>query len=328
MSGAVADPADVQSHAGITLNIGSIFTQSTLAEVDTQRGVLFSLTDIDINADVVNNYAGRMLSNTGMTLDAQAFNNTVLIDDFEGRGEEVKRKYDGRRLWYSGFLVRERVYETKLDYGTPVSGRFSSELIATTGDITINVELMNSIGSEITLNDGSLIINADVIRHEAALAGRAKLTMRCELGGCDRGGYSTIDLIGGKWQASGDINLTATASLENVGGTFLAINDLVLTSPLIKASSVSSVDVLTRNKGLRSLFLHDDALWVQADQGGALLANMGRLVINSENDVIIDGGLHNAGAGIESNVAINIVREPTSTDLMIRKHGGILSDIF
>ena len=102
----------------------------------------------------------------------------------------------------------------------------------------------------------------------------------------------------------------------------------MLTSPSIKSASVSTVDVLTRNQGLRSLFLHDDALWVQTDQGGALLANMGRLVIDSENEVIIDGGLHNAGAGIESNVAINTVREPTSTDLMIRKHGGILSDIF
>lgn len=328
LSGAVADPANDQSHAGITLNIGTIFTQSTLGELDTQRGVLFSLTDIDINARVVNNYAGRMLSNTGMTLDAQIFNNTVLVDDFDGRGEEISRKYDGRRLWYMGFLVRERVYETTLNYGESISGRFSSELIATTGDIAINVDTLNSIGSEITLNDGSLTINADVIRHEAALAGKAKLTMRCELGGCDRGGYSTIDLIGGKWQASGDINLTATTSIENIGGTFLAINDLFLTSPSIKATSVSTVDVLTRNQGLRSLFLHDDALWVQTDQGGALLANMGRLVIDSENEVIIDGGLHNAGAGIESNVSINIVREPTSTDLMIRKHGGILSDIF
>lgn len=328
LSGSVADQANDQSNAGITLNIGSIFTQSTLGELDTQRGVLFSLTDIDINARVVNNYAGRMLSNTGMTLDAQIFNNTVLVDDFDGRGEEISRKYDGRRLWYMGFLVRERVYETTLNYGESISGRFSSELIATTGDIAINVDTLNSIGSEITLNDGSLTINADVIRHEAALAGKAKLTMRCELGGCDRGGYSTIDLIGGKWQASGDINLTATTSIENIGGTFLAINDLFLTSPSIKTTSVSTVDVLTRNQGLRSLFLHDDALWVQTDQGGALLANMGRLVIDSENEVIIDGGLHNAGAGIESNVSINIVRKPTSTDLMIRKHGGILSDIF
>lgn len=328
LSGAVSDQTNDQSHAGITLNIGSIFTQSTLGELNTQRGVLFSLTDIDINADVVNNYAGRMLSNTGMTLDAQIFNNTVIVDDFDGRGEETSRKYEGRRLWYMGFLVRERVHETTLNYGEPISGRFSSELIATAGDMTINVDVLNSIGSEITLNDGSLTINADVIRHEAALAGKAKLTMRCELGGCDRGGYSTIDLIGGKWQASGDINLTATTSIENIGGTFLAINDLFLTSPSIKTTSVSTVDVLTRNQGLRSLFLHDDALWVQTDQGGALLANMGRLVIDSENEVIIEGGFHNAGAGIESNVFINIVREPTSTDLMIRKHGGMLSDIF
>jgi len=103
---------------------------------------------------------------------------------------------------------------------------------------------------------------------------------------------------------------------------------LVLTSPLIHASSVATVDVLTRNQGLRSLFLHDDALWVQADQGGALLANMGRLVIDSDSELIIDGGLYNAGAGVESNVEINIVREPTSTDLMIRSHGGVLSDVF
>jgi filamentous hemagglutinin family protein len=328
LSGAAVDQTNDQSHAAITLNIGSLFTQSTLGELETQRGTLFSLTDIDINADVVNNYAGRMLSNTGMTLDANVFNNTVIVDDFEGRGEETSRKYDGRRLWYMGFLAKERVYETELNYGSPLSGRFASELIATTGDITINVETLNSIGSEITINDGSLTINADIIRHEAALTGRAKLTMRCELGGCDRDGFSTINLIGGKWQASGNINLTATTSIENIGGTFLAINDLVLTSPSIKASSVSTVDVLTRNNGLRSLFLHDDALWVQTDQGGALLANMGRLVIDSENEVIIDGGIHNAGAGIESNVAINIVREPTSTDLMIRKNGGILSDIF
>jgi filamentous hemagglutinin family protein len=328
LSGAVADQTNDASTAGITLNIGSIFTQSTLGELDTQRGVLFSLSDIDINADIVNNFAGRMLSNTGMTLDAKSFNNTVLVDDFDRRGEELSRKYEGRRLWYMAFLIRERVYETTLDYGEPISGRFSSELIATSGDITINVETLNSIGSEITLNDGSLTINANTIRHEAALAGRAKLTMTCELGGCDRDGYSTIDLIGGKWQASGNINLNATESIENIGGTFLAINDLVLKSPLIKVSSVSTVDVLTRNQGLRSLFLHDDALWVQTDQGGALLANMGRLVIDSDNDVNIDGGLYGAGAGIESNVDLNIVREPTSTDLIIRKHGGILSDIF
>jgi filamentous hemagglutinin family protein len=326
--GANQDNTDAQSNAGITLNIGTIFTHSTIGDIESQRSILFSLTDIDINAEVVNNYAGRMLSNTGMTLDANEFNNTVIVDSFDNRGKEIKHKSSGRRLWYMGFLVREKVYETILDYGEPISGRFSSELIATAGDININVNKFNSVGSEIILNDGSLTINADSIYHEAALAGRAKLTMRCELGGCDRDGYSTINLIGGKWQASKNINLTATTSIENTGGTFLAINDLVLTSPLIKASSVATVDVLTRNQGLRSLFLHDDALWIQADQGGALLANMGKLIINSDNQLIIDGGMYAAGAGVESNVEINIVREPTSTDLMIRSHGGILSDVF
>jgi len=328
LSAAALDESNDQSHAGITLNIGSIFTQSTIGDIESQRGIIFSLTDIDINADIVNNYAGRMLSNTGMTLDAREFNNTVIVDDFATRGQEIKTESSGRSLWYMGFLVKARVYKTELNYGEAISGRFSSELIATKGDITITVDKMNSIGSEITINEGNLNIDADTIYHEAALAGYASLTMTCELGGCDRDGHSSINLIGGKWQASGDINLTASTSIENIGGTFLAINDLVLTSPLIHASSVATVDVLTRNQGLRSLFLHDDALWVQADQGGALLANMGRLVIDSDSELIIDGGLYNAGAGVESNVEINIVREPTSTDLMIRSHGGVLSDVF
>jgi filamentous hemagglutinin family protein len=326
--GAYVDDTNIQSNAGITLNIGSIFTQSTIGDIESQRGILLSLTDIDINANIVNNYAGRMLSNAGMTLDANIFNNTVLVNDFDNRGQELKRSFSGRRLWYMGFLVSEKVYETTLDYGEAISGRYAAELIATSGDINITVDELNSIGSEITLNDGDLTIDADTIYHEAALAGRAKLTMRCELGGCDRDGYSTIDLIGGKWQASGDINLTASTSIDNIGGTFLAINDLVITSPLITASSVATVDVLSRNQGLRSLFLHDDALWVQTDQGGALLANMGKLIIDSENELVIDGGLYNAGGGVESNVDINIVREPTSTDLMIRSHGGMLSDVF
>lgn len=328
LAGGVQDSTNDQSRAGVTLNIGSIFTQQAIGDAEFQRGVVLSLSNIDIAADIINNHAGRILSNTGMLINASEFNNSVIVDDFIGRGEEVKRDYLGRRLWYSGFLIRERLYETLLDYGEPISGRFSSELIASTGNIEINVNALNSIGSDITVNDGDIIINAETIRHEAAMAGRAKLTMRCEFGGCDRDGYSTIDMIGGKWQASNDINLTASTKIENIGGTFLAINDLNLTSPIISASSLSTVDVLTRNQGLRSLFLHDDALWVQTDQGGALLANMGKLVIDSENELIVDGGLVNAGGGIESNVEINIVREPSTTDLMIRKHGGLLSDIF
>lgn len=328
LAGGIQDPDDDQSRSGITLNIGSIFTQTAQGDNDYQRGVILSLTNIDIAAEIVNNHAGRILSNTGMLINANEFNNSVIVDDFIGRGEEIQRDYLGRRLWYSGFLIHERLYETVLDYGEPISGRYASELIASTGNIEINVSSLNSIGSNMTVNDGSITINADTIRHEAAMAGRAKLTMRCEFGGCDRGGYSTIDMIGGKWQASADINLIAATKIENIGGTFLAINDLQLTSPMISSESLATVDVLTRNQGLRSLFLHDDALWIQTDQGGALLANMGRLVIDSENELIVDGGLINAGAGIESNVDINIVREPSTTDLMIRKHGGLLSDIF
>lgn len=328
LSGATEDATNANSLAGVTLNVGGTFTQSTIGDSEHLRAVTLSLTDIDVNAKNINNYAGRFIANTGMTIDAEVFNNTVITAEVENRGEVQTRDYLGRRLWYSFFLAQERVYETSLNYGEPVSGRFSSDIIATTGDVTINVNTLNSIGSEIILNEGSLTINADTIYHEAALAGRAKLTMRCELGGCNRDGFSTIDLIGGKWQASGNIELNASQSITNIGGTFLAINDLVLDSPSISVSSVQTVDVLTRNQGLRSLFLHDDALWIQADQGGTLLANMGKLVIDSDNPVLIDGGLYDAGSGLESNVDVKIVREPTSKDLFIRRHGGILTDIF
>jgi filamentous hemagglutinin family protein len=328
LSGVAQDPNDDDSLAGVTLNVGSVFTQSTLSDLEYQRGITFSLTNIDVNAQQVDNHAGRLFSNSGISIDADIFNNTVVVADVKKRGEVINREYLGRRLWYTLFTTHERVYETSINYGEPVSGRFASELIANTGDINVNVNTLNSIGGDITVNEGSLFVNADVINHEAALAGRAKLVLRCELGGCNRDGFSTIDLVGGKWQASGNIELNASQYIKNVGGTFLAINDLVMTSPLISTASVETVDVLVRDAGLRSLFLHNDALWVQADQGGALLANMGRLVIDSDETLVVDGGIVDAGGGIESNVDINIVREPTSKDLYIRRHGGVLADVF
>lgn len=328
LSGSVKNDADADSKAGVSLNIAEAFSNITNSALENERSIVFSQSDLYISANSFINQAGKVLANTGLNILSVDFKNSIDQPDFLGRGEVSYREYVGKRIWYTGFLLRERIRETRVNFGEPLSKRIASEIIANSGDVTINVETFESKGGDFTLNNGDLNITADTVYNESVLAGFAKLQISCAVGSCDRTGRSNVDTIGGKWQASGDINITAQETIKNVGGVFLAIKDLKLEAKTITSDSVKSYDVISRNQGLRGLFLKNDALWVQKDQGGSFLANMGKLIIDSENDVLFDGGSFQAGDGVESNVELKIVREPTQSNLIMRRHSGLLSEWF
>lgn len=328
ISAAIKDELNIKSQAAVSLYAGEDFLVSSLSDEEYQRGIVFSLADIHIEASKVFNQSGRLFANTGLSLNSTELYNSVLLPEFSGRGKIVEEEKDGKSLWYMAFLSKERIRRTYVNYGIPTTGNIASEIISNTGDVNINVEKFENIGGSITLNDGSLFVSADTVLNEAALIGKAELTITCSILGCNREGESDIEMLGGTWQASSDITINATSQIQNTGGTILAIQNLNLNSPDINSDSIQTYDVLTRNQGLRGLFLRDDALWVKADQGGALLANMGKIVISSTDSVDIDGGKIDAALGVDANVDVNIVREPTKTDLMIRKNGGLASEWF
>lgn len=328
LSGATRDSDNPDSLAGVTIDAGNQYYQQTMSFDDSQKAVLFSLSDIYINALSTQNYAGRILANAGLAIDSTEIINSVYEPDFAGRGEYFYSEREGKRVWYSAFLTREHIRKTEINYGMPATGWQAAELISNAGNMLLQADRIENVGGDILLNDGSLTMQADTIVNQAVLAGSAYLSISCSIAGCDRKGTSDVNLIGGNWRASQDVYITAGTQFEIQGGTVLGVQNVTVSSPRILVSALEIQDVLTRDQGLRGFFNFDDALWVRTDQGGALLANMGKLTIDAQEDINVYGGQLDGGQGIDHNVLINIVREPTTTDLYIRKHGGLLSEYF
>ncbi|MFC3680686.1 filamentous hemagglutinin N-terminal domain-containing protein [Bacterioplanoides pacificum] len=295
------------------------------ARSEEQRSILFSLQGIHLNSQRLYNHSGRILANTGLTINTTLFDNSVEIEAFDQLGEISHNSHDGKRLWYTAFLQRERQNERSIRFGEPDAGRLISEIIVAQGDADITAtEAYRGYGADIIANDGNIQINTARFQNESALVGEAWMTSRCNLGGCDERGGSDVDLLGGNIQASQQLTIDASESLMNVGGTLQAVNDVHLQSPVMESHGVVVYDVLTRNKGLRGLLLKNDAIWVAVDQGGAVVSNMGTLNLSG-------GTLQFYGAGVAApdiKGDYRTVREPTTQELLLRRRIGLGGDLF
>lgn len=200
-----------------------------------------------------------------------------------------------------------------------------SEVISNAGNITITTNEFINRGGEILANDGSISITADTIDNHAALVGNTWLKSRCNLGGCDQTGGSDMALLGGNIKASQAVNLTASERILNDGGTIQAVGDVTLEAPDIRTVGTEVYDVLTRPGGLRDLFLKDTALWLRNDQGGALVSNMGRLVIISDSALINDRGRIYSAEDIEGDV--DTIAEPQEQPLSKNENIGVLESL-
>lgn len=315
------------SNEGTTpaLQISAAGSLTLTSRSHDERAILYSLADADIQAITITNNSSRIITNTGLTINADVFYSQVVIDDFADRGVLTSGNEDGKRLWYTGFLQREAVGYREINFGTPRAGRVASEIIAASGDITINTNLYQGYGADIIANDGSIAITATDFTNESAVVGDAWMSSRCNLGGCDDRGDSDVELLGGSIQASNELNIDATNSLVNRGGTLQAVNQVNLTSTNMRTEGIEVYEVLTRNKGLRGLFLKNDALWVAVDQGGAVIANMGSINL-SGSTLTVDGGRVESSSGVEGDY--DVVREPTTQELMLRSKIGLQEDFF
>ncbi|MAD43736.1 MAG: hypothetical protein CMH98_01910 [Oceanospirillaceae bacterium] len=295
------------------------------SRTENERSVLFSYADAEIEAEEITLNSARIITNSDLSINSTIFNNQVLIDDFVGRGEIVNGSSKGKRLWYTAFLQKERESYREIDFGEPDAGRIASEIVAGSGDISINTSEYSGYGGNVIANDGSIDISADNFINEAAVVGRAWMSSRCNLGGCDERGGSNVELLGGSIQASNELNIIASDSLDNLGGTLQAVNDVTLNASEMASSGIEVYDVLTRNKGLRGLLLKNDALWIAVDQGGAVISNMGMISLGG-SVLTIDGGRIESAGDISGDY--DIVRKPTTQELIMRERIGIGEDIF
>lgn len=285
-----------------------------------ERSILFSLHDLSINSDLLYNNSSRIIANSGIDIKANFFENSVLIDEFDSQGILINSNEKGKRLWYMAFIQREDERKRTINFGEPKSGRISSEILTGKGDISIAVKEYQGVGGNIIANDGNINIQADVVLNEAAVVGRADMSVRCGLGGCDKRGTSNVDLLGGNIQASKKLNIVGHQQIMNRGGTLQAVEEITLSTVDSRTEAIRMYDVLTRNKGLRGLLLKKDGLWISVDQGGAIVSNMGRINIEGSELQVIGGRLESP---LEVNGEFNVVREPTTQDLLLRRTIGL-----
>lgn len=309
LNGGVADTE--AGKAGLDIQVGGQL--ALLSKNADTRGVLFSQSDINMNAENITNRSGRILANTDLNIAAGSIFNDVYLGAAVTDAEITTYTEEGKRLWYTLFLMKEKTYVKEIGFGEPEAGRVLSELISNAGDINITTGEFLSRGGEIIANDGSITITADTIDNHAALVGRTWLNSRCNLGGCDQTGDSNMELLGGNIKASQAVTLTAREHILNDGGTIQAVEDLTLDAPDIRTVGRDVYDVLTRPSGLNSLFLKDTALWLRNDQGGALVSNMGRLIIVSDSALINDRGRIYSAESIEGEV--DTIAEPEEQPL-------------
>jgi hypothetical protein len=250
-----------------------------------------------------------------------AFQNLIEEPDFENRGQVIETEREGKRLWFSLFLKKEKIHTKTVDFGElPIPDELA--FVVADGDIDITAGEVINIGGEFNANSGDINITASLLDNRAVRSGRAYWESRCGFG-CDSHGYSDIEAHGGQLQASGAINIDADDEVRNTGGRFLAFGDIDITAPEINTTAISLYEVVQRPKGLRGLFMQDEALLLRMDQGGSFVSNMGRINFDSVQPVRVEGGILEAADGVGSVNGIDIVREPGKDSPIFREHQGL-----
>ncbi|WP_299976926.1 filamentous hemagglutinin N-terminal domain-containing protein [uncultured Pseudoteredinibacter sp.] len=273
-------------------------------------GILFAASgDISLrSAGDITNYNGRMISNGALAIETPgAFKNLLSFNDFEGRGEIQQSETIGSRRWYTLFLKREKRRELWADFGRmDIDGELPT--LVADGDLDIVADHISNVGGNFISNGGDILLDAKTVHNEAVALGELRFSSHCVIS-CDQFGQSTVQLFGGSIQAANDTELQASESFYNLGGTVFSVANTRITTPLITNEAITIPNVFQRRKGLAGFFNHRTGHVFRQDQGGALIANMGRLVINSDAEIYQIGGFFQSGEDEDIPVDINIVRE-------------------
>lgn len=323
---AKVDDDDTSGRLAMNVNVGG-----TLALKHTQQGVrsvIFSQAGTHIKAKTIANSGGRILANKNITLEAQQVDNSLILPYWPTRGQVQTQTKDGTRMWYSAFLDKETHHQKSVKFGEPNTGRQVSEIISTEGNITITAQRITNIGGDMTLNGGSLELTAKTINIAAAAVGESVQTRECGWFLCDHTTRSDVALLGGNIKSSKKVTFNATESITVHGGIVQAIDDVTFHSPSVRMISKPLYNVLKRTKGMRGFFWADESLWIRNDQGGALIANMGKIKFDSGASVSVDGGYISAGGGVDFDGNIITIRKPQKTKLTLDRDVGIFSEIF
>jgi filamentous hemagglutinin family protein len=275
--------SDARSEGAVTLiSANEIYNRTLDSEA---LGIIFGAEDDVVTHSVGNiyNIFGRFISNHDVIFNSTngTLFNMIEKTDVANEGELVEYRRKGSRT----FFRRKRIRGSSIAFGDAlVEGE--NAYITAGNNVVINTKNVENRGGEIYAQGGKIIVNTENLTTEMELAGSAYAETVCAWW-CNNKGGGNISTYGGTLRALGNIELNVSGKIINSGGAFQSVEgDLILHSP--NPIIVESKPVFSLIKMDRGIFRKDFIRLLKYDQGGALVANMGKLSATSL--IVLDGG--------------------------------------
>lgn len=288
------------SNAGNTLQ-GSTATLTATGDIVNRSldnealGIVFASTgDLVVDAGgLIENYAGRLISNSNVTLNAaNDFSNYVTKTGGSG-GTLISSGSVKSGFWSRLFGGKSRA-ESAVDYGDlTIPGTLA--YVVANGNVDITAANLRNIGGEIDANNGDISITTGALTNEALVTGRASLSVSCGFT-CRSVASGGISLQGGTMSASRDVIVNATGHVLNKGGAILAMRDLSVTAPSVRAEAVTTWQAAALPS---SAFTPGNTRLLRADRGGSFQALGGLVRLTTTDPVEIEGGVVSGSSGEE-----------------------------
>ena len=293
LQGKDAIAGDADSLGGVTLNATGNVINRSLDE--HALGIVFaSEGDLSVTAGGgIENHAGRLVSNRNVTLSAGGDLVNVVEKTAAGGGTMTSSGSVKSGFWNRLFGGKSQSLST-VDYGSlTIPGTLA--YVVANGNVSITSANLRNIGGEIDANDGDIAITTGALTTEALPIGRASVQVTCGFT-CRTAPSGGVQLAGGTLSASRDIDVTATGTVLNKGGSMLAMRALTITAPSVRAEAITTWRAVAMPN---SAFGTGSPRLLRSDQGGMFRALGGLVRLNTTDPVVIQGGVVDGSAGEE-----------------------------
>lgn len=291
LQGKNAIAGDAESLGGVTLNASGDVVNRSLDQ--NTLGIVFaSEGDLSVTAGgSIENHAGRLVSNRNVTLSAGGDLVNAVEKTGGSGGTLVSSGGVKSGFWNRLFGGKSQSLST-VDYGDlTIPGTLA--YVVANGTVSITSANLRNIGGEIDANDGDIAITTGAMTTEALAIGRASVQVTCGFT-CRTAPSGGVQLAGGTLSASRDIDVTATGTVLNKGGSLLAMRALTITAPSVRAESITTWRAAAMPT---SAFGTGSPRLLRSDQGGVFRALGGLVRLNTTDPVIIQGGVVDGSAG-------------------------------
>lgn len=252
-----------------------------LSSVDLdRRGVIFTQSgDLDIFAGgSVINSSGRLISNGSIGIVAGSF--------FDNRLGELTQ--DSASLDAIVQQARDSRSSFELDFGAAPEEGLDAVLTAQ-GDITIQAnESVRNFGGDFNANAGDIRLIANEVLLQSRVFGEATYRRNCFIV-CRSSGSSTVETIGGRFNASGQVIVEGADSFLNLGGFVTGLQGVSIEASDISFEALLLPQFITRPAGLYNFFSGSTSLVLWRDVLGGAFSGDGQIVLESDSAVRLIG---------------------------------------